>query len=181
MIGQDQWGEERKVTQVVINWKPPDGVNGIRWNDVNLAGQTLTIYDNDQLVYATITASGLKPFWTKSGLSQIFQKKEIDYTHQWPVGFLLSRLCFLIHGQRWPSETSQCILTDPFWLCQISWRCKSLRRLRALVIKLGICRRLSPRLWSDSPNTNRSIAVYRRSILIAWHPLMRMINSCPLT
>ena len=91
MIGQDQWGEERKVAQVVINRKPSDGLNGYRWNDINLVEQTLTTYDNNQLVYATVIASGLKPFWTKQGLSQIFQKKENDYTQQRPIGFLLSR------------------------------------------------------------------------------------------
>ena len=76
MIGQDQWVEARKVAQVVINQKPPDGANTTRWIDVNLAEQTLSVYDNVQLVYATVIASGLKPFWTKPGLFQIFQKKE---------------------------------------------------------------------------------------------------------
>jgi lipoprotein-anchoring transpeptidase ErfK/SrfK len=78
MIGQDQWIEARKVAQVVINQTPPEGANTTRWIDVNLAEQTLSVYDNDQLVYATVIASGLKPFWTKPGLFQIFQKKETE-------------------------------------------------------------------------------------------------------
>jgi hypothetical protein len=76
LIGMDQWVEARKVAQVVINQKPPDGSkNATRWIDVNLAEQTLSVYDNDQLVYATVIASGLQPFWTKPGLFQIYQKK----------------------------------------------------------------------------------------------------------
>ncbi len=76
LIGIDQWVEARKVAQVVIHTTPPDGSNNTtRWIDVNLAEQTLAVYDNNQLVYATVIASGLEPFWTRPGIFQIYQKK----------------------------------------------------------------------------------------------------------
>ena len=78
LIGPNQWIEARKVAQVVINTIPPDGVTTNRWIDVNLAEQTLAVYDNRELVFATVIASGLEPFWTKPGLFQIFQKKETE-------------------------------------------------------------------------------------------------------
>jgi lipoprotein-anchoring transpeptidase ErfK/SrfK len=79
LVGQDQWVEARKVAQVVVNTTPPEGSNNsTRWIDVNLAEQTLAVYDNNQLVFATVIASGLEPFWTKPGLFQIKQKKEIE-------------------------------------------------------------------------------------------------------
>ena len=78
MIGPNQWVEARKVAQVVINTSPPEGVTNNRWIDVNLAEQTLAVYDNRELVFATVIASGLEPFWTKPGLFQIFQKKETE-------------------------------------------------------------------------------------------------------
>ena len=79
MIGLDQWVEARKVAQVVINTTPPDGSNNAaRWIDINLAEQTLAVYDNDQLVYATVIASGMEPFWTRPGLFQIYQKKPTE-------------------------------------------------------------------------------------------------------
>lgn len=79
LIGVDQWVEARKVAQVVVNTKPPDGSNNAtRWIDVNLAEQTLAVYDNNQLVYATVIASGLEPFWTRPGIFQIFQKKPTE-------------------------------------------------------------------------------------------------------
>lgn len=79
MIGPDQWVEARKVAQVTINATPPDGSGDTtRWIDVNLAEQTMAVYDNDQLVYATVIASGLEPFWTRPGLFQIQQKKETE-------------------------------------------------------------------------------------------------------
>jgi lipoprotein-anchoring transpeptidase ErfK/SrfK len=79
LIGQDQWVEARKVAQVVINTTPPDGSNNAtRWIDVNLAEQTLAVYDNNQLVFATVIATGLEPFWTRPGLFHIQQKKETE-------------------------------------------------------------------------------------------------------
>ena len=78
LIGLNQWVEARKVAQVVINTTPPEGVTTNRWIDVNLAEQTLAVYDNRELVFATVIASGLEPFWTKPGLFQIYQKKETE-------------------------------------------------------------------------------------------------------
>ncbi len=79
MIGLDQWVEARKVAQVDVNPQSPDGSGGSpRWIDVNLAEQTLAVYDNQELVFATMIASGLAPFWTKPGLFQIREKKETE-------------------------------------------------------------------------------------------------------
>jgi len=78
LIGPNQWVEGRKVARVVPNTTPPAGVTVARWIDVDLAEQTLAVYDNYQLVYATVIASGLEPFWTRPGLFQIYQKKETE-------------------------------------------------------------------------------------------------------
>jgi lipoprotein-anchoring transpeptidase ErfK/SrfK len=78
LIGPDQWVEGRKVAQVLINTTPPEGVTTGRWIDVDLAEQTLAVYENSQLVFATVIASGLEPFWTRPGLFQIYQKKETE-------------------------------------------------------------------------------------------------------
>ncbi len=79
MIGLNQWVEARKVAQVTISTTPPDGSNNAtRWIDVNLAEQTLAVYDHNQLVYATVIASGMEPFWTRPGLFHIQQKKETE-------------------------------------------------------------------------------------------------------
>lgn len=79
MIGLDEWVEARKVAQVDIDTNAPDGSNGAaRWIDVNLAEQTLAVYDNGQLVFATMVASGVEPFWTRPGVFQIQQKKESE-------------------------------------------------------------------------------------------------------
>lgn len=76
MIGPDEWLEGRVVAQVTPNTTPPEGVTGDRWMEINLFEQTLSVYDGRQLVFATMIASGLDPFWTRPGLFQIQQKLE---------------------------------------------------------------------------------------------------------
>jgi lipoprotein-anchoring transpeptidase ErfK/SrfK len=78
MIGPDHWVEARIFATVTPNTTPPDGVTTGRWIDVDLAEQTLAVYDNNQLVFATVIATGLEPFWTRPGLFQIYQKKETE-------------------------------------------------------------------------------------------------------
>ena len=78
MIGPDQWVEARIFATVTANTTPPEGVATGRWIDVNLEEQTLAVYDNYQLVFATVIATGLEPFWTRPGLFQIYLKKETE-------------------------------------------------------------------------------------------------------
>ncbi len=78
MIGPDEWVEARILAAVTPNTTPPEEVITGRWIDVNLAEQTLAVYDNYQLVFATVIATGLEPFWTRPGLFQIYQKKETE-------------------------------------------------------------------------------------------------------
>ena len=78
LIGPNEWVEGRKVARVIVNTTPPQGVNVNRWIDVDLAEQTLTVYENNQLIFATVIASGSEPYWTRPGLFQIFQKKESE-------------------------------------------------------------------------------------------------------
>jgi len=78
LIGPNQWVEARKVAIVTPKEMPPDGIIGNRWIDIDLAEQTLAVYDNNQLVFATVIASGLEPFYTRPGLFQIYNKKETE-------------------------------------------------------------------------------------------------------
>ena len=75
-VGPDAWVDGRFVARVVPNTTPPEGVDGGRWIEVNLYEQTVAVYDDYQLVFATLIASGLEPFWTRPGLFQIYEKLE---------------------------------------------------------------------------------------------------------
>jgi len=76
MIGWNQWVERRKIRQFHVNLTPPEGVDNGRWIEVNLYEQTLGIYENNKLVFATLIASGVEPFYTRPGLFQIYKKLE---------------------------------------------------------------------------------------------------------
>ena len=78
LIGPNQWVEARILATVTPKTSPPEGVTGNRWIDVDLEEQTLAVYDNNELVFATVIASGLEPFYTRPGLFQIYQKKETE-------------------------------------------------------------------------------------------------------
>lgn len=76
MIGSDEWVEARFISRVIPNNTPPEGVDGDRWIEVNLAEQTLAVYDHRQMVFATLIASGAEPFWTRPGVFQIYETHE---------------------------------------------------------------------------------------------------------
>lgn len=111
MIGPNQWVEARVLAMVTPKTVPPEGVTTGRWIDIDLAEQTLAVYDNGEMVFATVIASGLEPFWTRPGLFQIYSKKETetmrnsdpsDYYHldnvPWTMYFDKARA---LHGAYW--------------------------------------------------------------------------------
>lgn len=77
-IGMNEWVERKAIRKVTINTTPPEGVTGDRWIEVNLYEQTLSVYDKNQLVFATLVATGVDPFFTRPGLFQIREKKDTE-------------------------------------------------------------------------------------------------------
>ncbi len=67
-IGINEWVESRYVKRVRINTNPPEGVTNNRWIEVNLYDQTLAVYDNRQLVYATMIAIRVGSFLHQTGI-----------------------------------------------------------------------------------------------------------------
>ncbi len=76
MIGPDEWVPQNVIARVIPNPTPPEGLTVDRWIEVNLFEQTIAVYDGYELVFATLIASGLEPFWTQPGLFQIYEKLE---------------------------------------------------------------------------------------------------------
>jgi hypothetical protein len=79
LIGPDEWipekqGYQRLIGRVIPNPVPPEGVDNNRWIEVNLYEQTIAVYDQGEMVYATLTATGIEPFWTRPGVFQIYEK-----------------------------------------------------------------------------------------------------------
>jgi len=74
MIAPDEWIEGSRIGRVIPSLVPPAGVTNGRWIEVNLFEQTLATYDQGRLMFATLVASGLEPYWTRPGLFQIYKK-----------------------------------------------------------------------------------------------------------
>lgn len=77
-IGADEWVERRYIRQVDVSTTPPEGVDNGRWIEVNLYEQTLAVYENNQLVFASLIATGAEPYFTQPGLHKIYLKKELE-------------------------------------------------------------------------------------------------------
>jgi hypothetical protein len=78
MIGPDQWIEQGLLAVVEPDTNPPDGVEDSRWISVNLYEQTVAIYEEGQMQFATVVSSGRNGFWTQPGLFQVWAKLERD-------------------------------------------------------------------------------------------------------
>ncbi len=78
MIGPEEWINQTALAVVVPTTTPPEGVNSNSWIDINLFEQTLAVYENQELVFATLVATGTSPNWTYPGLFQIYEKKDTE-------------------------------------------------------------------------------------------------------
>ncbi len=78
MVAPDEWVEHRFIGRVIPSTKVPDGITGSRWIEVNLYEQTLLVYDNYKLIFATLISSGVDPFYTQPGVFKIYKKLPND-------------------------------------------------------------------------------------------------------
>ena len=78
MIGLNKWVDRYYVRQVIVNTTPPEGVTNNRWIEVNLNEQTLSVYENGNLLFATWIATGAEPYFTQPGLFQIYDKLPLE-------------------------------------------------------------------------------------------------------
>ncbi|HPS46966.1 MAG TPA: L,D-transpeptidase [Flexilinea sp.] len=77
-VGENQWLDRNHFRCAYINTTPPEGVTNGRWIEVDLHEQVVMAYENNSLVFAAMVATGMKPFYTKPGIFQIYEKKEAE-------------------------------------------------------------------------------------------------------
>lgn len=78
MIGPGQWIDRTKMRVVSPAQTPPEGVDNGRWIEINLYQQTLSVYEDGRLLFATLASTGFEPYYTQPGLFQVREKKEFD-------------------------------------------------------------------------------------------------------
>lgn len=78
-VGLNEWAEKRLIGRVFHNPTPPQGVTNGRWIEINLYDQTLSVYDQNRMVFAALIASGIKQMATRPGLFQITKKVPAEH------------------------------------------------------------------------------------------------------
>jgi hypothetical protein len=73
MIGPDQWVQETQIARLRPA-RRPNGVSG-KWFAVDLYEQTLTAYEDDNPIFATLVSSGLPRWPTQEGLLKIWDRQ----------------------------------------------------------------------------------------------------------
>ncbi len=77
-IGPDEWVADNLLAIVTPDPQRPEGIPEDRWIDINLYEQTLTVYDQGELVFATMASTGLPGWWTQPGVFQVYARLEND-------------------------------------------------------------------------------------------------------
>jgi hypothetical protein len=77
-IGPNDWVDDHSLGIVFPDPEQPEGVQENRWISINLYEQTMTAYENGEMIYATLISSGLDGWWTQPGVFQVYSKLEID-------------------------------------------------------------------------------------------------------
>jgi hypothetical protein len=114
LIGPDEWVDSTYTGLVYPTSEPPAGVTNGRWIEVNLYEQTIAVYQDNRLLFATLTSTGIAGWWTQPGLFQItekltttpmsgaFEADRADYYYiedvPWTMYFDQSRA---LHGAYW--------------------------------------------------------------------------------
>lgn len=77
-IGPSDWVGQRQLSVVRPERARPEGVAENRWISINLDEQTISVYEEGKLVFATVASSGLRGWWTQPGVFQVYLKLEKD-------------------------------------------------------------------------------------------------------
>ena len=77
-IGEEAWVAAKDVAAVTPDAARPEGVEADRWISINLFEQTLAVYEDGRLVFATMVTTGLPGWWTQPGTFQVYARLERD-------------------------------------------------------------------------------------------------------
>lgn len=130
-INQVEWVSSHKSRRMVVDTTRPEGVTGDRWIHIDLGNFTLSVYEGGELVFASLIASGLPPFYTQPGTFQIYKMYETvtmqdayeadrsDFYHLQAVPWaMFYDRNTAIHGVYWPvvlgfNQSHGCVNMSP--------------------------------------------------------------------
>lgn len=97
MIAPDEWVHNTQVGLVYPAEAPPEGVTNGRWIEINIWEQTLSVYENNEMIFATLVTTGSKDFYTRPGLFKIYEK--LESTHM--AGYLGTEEAYYLMNVPW--------------------------------------------------------------------------------
>ena len=77
-IGENQWVDRIHFRAAHFNTTPPAEITADRWIEVDLLEQVVMVYENYELIYACMVATGMKPYYTQPGIFQVYQKNDSE-------------------------------------------------------------------------------------------------------
>lgn len=77
MIAPDEWVHMTMLALIYPAEGPPEGIWVDRWIEINLFEQTVAVYENGGIVFATLTTTGSNRNFTRPGIFQIAEKLPI--------------------------------------------------------------------------------------------------------
>jgi hypothetical protein len=78
LIGPGEWVDSHQIARLDPDPVAPAGVTAGRWISVNLFEQTIAVYENNRLIFASMVSTGVDHFWTRPGLFHIQRKLETE-------------------------------------------------------------------------------------------------------
>ena len=97
MIAPDEWVHNTQVGLVYPAEHPPEGVTNGRWIEINIWEQTLAVYENEKMIFATLVTTGSKDFYSRPGLFKIYEK--LESTHM--AGYLGKEEAYYLMNVPW--------------------------------------------------------------------------------
>jgi hypothetical protein len=76
-VAPGEWIPSLKSREVLVNTHRPDGVDRDRWIAIDLENQTLAVYENSELKFATVIASGAGELYSDPGVYEVYHKIEL--------------------------------------------------------------------------------------------------------
>ncbi len=75
-VSPNEWIPSLKSRMVRVDTHRPEGVDRDRWIAIDLEQQTLAVYENGELKFATVIASGAGVLYTDPGVYEVYHKIE---------------------------------------------------------------------------------------------------------
>jgi hypothetical protein len=74
MVASGEWLYQAEVALVYPTLFPPTGISGGHWIEINLFEQTIAVYNQNKLVFATLVTTGANRTATRPGIWKIYEK-----------------------------------------------------------------------------------------------------------